>query len=604
MPQAKVLNAGTPLTPGTSAPLWTDACDTSTNLINNPAPAPLTIPLNDFVGGGNRLLEFGVTAPDQIESIVVSGTVKGKQNDLIGLILKHETYGAVPLLTNHAIAGVFTTPYPLLGDTRTFGFGETIPVGYVFQSINGTSTSQEIILPEGEAPTDYYYYYTGAGYQWQVKSITPGAAPYQMSVPAHRYPYAPTYNYNNVPYNGFSSSEIEPIIFRGFRYRMLSPTGGDPILVSQRTFQNYVVNSADPNFYQDSVVTGYDSWNDFNETALTSAPSNSSFSEFLWQNYGAHFWQVVNTVRKLSVGASRVGLGAVGTTVIEYDLITVQFFKYADIEWSVEALAQVTWEAVLPPSALYQFYPPDYSDFENYSERSEPLSLSAMDFKGKAADGVWTLEIDTTSAPLPTASTTSVLPYSPSVVPGRVQLAGLVVTFNFKTNPQYQSSILTPTAPSPGVVQAYCQGNLRLNLDDRAFVGILCGINGSTSMGILCGYALQRVGRTGEVYDVVYAIQTVCNMNNVNSVRPRSAISWWAQDWGDRAFSTKGDLGQAFVLGAYQWRIYPIIGQIGLRVQIAGNKLTFQMMGQYPPLVFIDPTVSLINTFSMYNLNS
>jgi hypothetical protein len=604
MPQATVINAGTPLSPGASAPLWTDACDSSSNLINTPAPAPLTIPLSDFIGGGNRLLEFGVTAADQIDSIVISGTVKGKLNDVIGLILRHETYGAIPILTNHAIAGVFTTPYPLLGDTRVFNFGETIPTGYVFQSITGPSSSQSIILPEGQAPTDYYYYYTGAGYQWQVSGITPGAAPYLITVPAHRYPYAPTYNYNNVPYFGLTTEDVAPIIFRGFRYRLVSPTGGDPVLVQTKTFQHFLIDTQDTNFTVDQSVTGFESWNDFNSEDLTSGPSNSSFTEWLWSNYGAHFWQTINTTRKLTRTTTAFD-GGIITTEIEYDLITVQFFAYPSIQWSVEALAQVAWEAVLPPSALYQFYPPDYADFENYSERSEPLSLTALDFKGKAADGVWTLEIDSTSVPLPVSSQTGgVLPFSPSVVPGRVQIFGLQVTINFKTNEPYLANPVTPTTPSPGCIQAYGQGNLRLNLDDRAFTGILCGINGSSSMGILCGYSIQRIGRTGMVYNVSYFIATVCSMNNVNSVRNRTAISYWAQDWSDRAFSTKGDLGQAFVLGAYQHRIYPIVGQIGLRVQISGNKLTFHLTGQYPALVFIDPTVSLVNLFTLYSLNS
>jgi len=288
------------------------------------------------------------------------------------------------------------------------------------------------------------------------------------------------------------------------------------------------------------------------------------------------------------------------------DTYTVKFIKFPDITWSVEPLAQVTWESIIPPSVTYQYYPPDYGDYLLLAERSEALSLTSMDWKGKAADGVWTLEFNATSAPIVAATTTyySSTAYSPTVQPATVRIDNLIITIKFKPNAQYLTANISSTTPSTGVTQAYAQGNLRANGDDRAFIGILCGISGSTTMGILCGYSVLRHGRTGEIYDVSYAIATVCNINHVNSPRNRKAISYWAQNWGDRPFSTKGDAGEAFTLGSTEWRIYPVRGRIGLQVQIQGQQLVFQLMGQYPPLVLNDPTVTLVNTFTRLSLNA
>lgn len=604
---ANIVNAGTPLTPSAAAPLWTDLCDTSSNMVNTAAPADIVVPLNGASGPGTIELPTWIQALDQIESVVVGGTIKGKRGDTVSLNLKHETLGAIPLLTNHGIQGALTTAYPLPGEMRTFSFGETIPPGYIFKNFVGTSSALQVTLPEGQAP-DFYYasIYNVAVYDWQIKSTTPGGSLSYITVPAHRYPYSPTYNFSNQPAPPGMLNATEPIVFRGFRYRAISGSG-DPILVSTRTFTHPVADENDPDYTNYNLEP--DDWSGFvNQYGFSgySQSTSAPFSEPLWENYGAHDWTVVSVVRHID----HYNGGTTTTPVTytrTYDVVTVRFTKYADVTWSVEPLAQVTWETVVPPSAVYQFYPPDYGDFQAMAERSESLNLTSLDWKGKPADGIWTLEFGATSAPIAASlPSTQYGPaaFSPTVNPAIVRIDGLTLTIKFKGNPQYQTAVITPTTPSPGVIQAVTQGNLRSGGDDRSLIAVLCGVNGSTTMGILCGYSLLRVGRTGEIYDVSYFLATTCNVNHVNLTRLIKSISYFGKDWGDRPFSTKGDAGEAFVLGPVQHRIYPVRGQIGLQVKIIGNRLTFMMLGQYPPLVYQDPTVLNVNTFTKLSLNA
>jgi hypothetical protein len=354
--------------------------------------------------------------------------------------------------------------------------------------------------------------------------------------------------------------------------------------------------------------TGDDAWNDFLKTTYyNNYPYNStdapyqSYSEALYTDYDAHTWQVINAVQTFTTYTIGVG------TEYRLDIVfTVVFVKFPDLVWSVEPLAQVTWESVVPPSAVFQFYPPDYADYLLLAERSEPLELVMEDWKGKPADGVWTLEYIGNSAPIVASSTGSIYSstsYSPSVQPAIVRIDNLFLRIQFKGNPQLQNTVINPTTAG-GTTTATTQATLRPNGDDRAFIGILCGLNNSTTMGILCGYAVLRMGRSGQIYDVCYSIATTCNINHVNLPRLLQKIEYLAQDWADKPFSTKGDAGEAWMMGTLLHRIYPVRGQIGLRVKVTGSQLLFNLMGQYPVLPFIDPTVALITNYQRISINA
>jgi hypothetical protein len=607
---ANVINSGVPLAPGASAPLWTAACDNSTNLVNTAAPPDMVIPLSPTSGPGTDEIPFYITALDQIEEIDIAGTMRGKMGDTITVNLKHETYGVIPLLISHGILGTLTNAYPLPAETKTFLFGETIPSGYVFKNFVGNGSSTFVTLPENISPNTYYYYtnyYNYQGFAWQVTQYVAGAASPNITVPAHRYPYTPDYNYDNLPgpalVNGFAPLII---IYRGFRYQMVGIGSYEPAIVSTQVFANTVFNNIPGSgALYGYYPTGAQPWNDFQSNFGIYA-TNSSFSEQLYNAYNAHDWVVTSIIRTVNTVVEQVSLGVFGIFQQVIDSYHVTFLKWPDITWSVTALGQITWQSIFAPSALFQFYPPDYADYNALAERSETLALQSMAWKGFAADGVWTLEVVATSVlPAPALgfsgpSTT----YNPNISPAIVRIDGLQVTVKFKMNSAYASANIISTVPSAGIVQAYSQGNLRNNGEHRAFVGILCGIAGSTNMGILCGYTVLRISRTGEIYDVAYFIATCCNINNVNSLRFKSAISWFGKDWGDRPFSTKGDAGEAFVLGSVAHRIYPVRGQMGLLVQVAANVLSFQMSNQYPVLKFVDPTVPLINTFTRISLNA
>ena len=598
---ANIINSGSPLSGGATAPLWTDSCDNSSNLVNTPAPNQLVVPLGPVKGPGTYELQFPVSALDAIDQVLVTGTLKGKLLDALSINLKHETLGALALLTGHIIESPLSTPYPLPPEIRTFLFGQTIPTGYQFVSFSGPGSSQFLTVPEDINPNNYYYYnYYYAYYQgfsWQVFSVTPGAAPYQITVPAHRQPYTPDYNYDNAPGNIYVTAAAPLIvIFRNFRYRILSLGASEATIVSNQSFANIVYDNGTQNSNQGYYSTGQQPWNDFNNYYNTYY-GNQSFSEGLYANYGAQDWLVYKVTRVVSNYVVSLGLSFyIATRVV--DTYYVKFLKWPDILWEVEPLSQVTWQSIFAPQAQFQFYPPDYTDYLNYAQRSEALSLTSLDWKGKPADGIWTLEV------IAATSSTNPLPASNNVTPCVVGIDTLQVAIQFKTNNQYLSSTLASTIPSAGIVQAYTQANLRANADDRALIAILCGINGSSTMGFLCGYSILRIGRTGEIYNVSYFVARTCNVNHANMTRNAAAISYWAQNWGDRPFSTKGDAAEAFVMGPTQHRIYPVRGQIGLQVQIKGSQLIFQMMGQYAPLVVTDPTVPLINKFTRLSLNA
>jgi hypothetical protein len=622
---ANVLNSGTPLAPGASAPLWTDLCDSSSNLTNVPAPPPLAIPVPDQLVNGVNEIQFEVLAPDMIESIDITGFIKGKLNDQISLTLKHPVYGSFPLMAQHAILGPLSNPYPLPGEIRLFNLGETIPAGYVFKKFVGNSTATQIVLPDGQSPTDYYYYYySAAAYEWQVKSITPGGASTQITVPAHRYPYTPDFNYDSVPNNALINVTA-PIVFRGFRYRMLSVGNAEPAIVQTKTFTNLIYDNGPSSGTSGYFSTGQQPWQDFNnfyDYYYYGTAGNAPWTEGLYGNYNAHDWVVTNVTRAVTTYLVSVPPISFYFATRVVDTYTVRFIRWADILWEVDPLAQITWESVVPPTALFQFYPSDFNDTQAMAERTEPVNLLMRQWAGQPAEGTWTLEITGASTPIAASGTPSGYNYppAPTVAPGIVRIAGMALTINFKTNQPYLSTPITATAPSAGVMQAICQAQLRAVTDDRAMIAILCGIAGSTTMGILCGYALQRVGLTGEVYNVTYFIATTCNINHVNLTRRVQAISFDAQDWANTAtpagatqptppttttaFSTKGNKGEGFVFHPTKHRIYPVRGQIGLQVQIQGSTLKFMLLGNYPVLTYQNPTVALVNNFQRYSLNA
>lgn len=595
---ANIVNSGTPLSPGASAPLWTDQCDASSNFINTPAPADMVIPINGASGPGAINLPVSITALDQIDQVIVTGTMRGRRGDTLSLTLKHEIYGTIPLIVSHDIRGTLTVPYPLPNETRTFLFGETIPPGYIFQSYISPSSSFTITLPEGQAPTDYYFNYLSGGYSWQVKGRIAGAPAYQITVPAHRYPYAPTYNYDFQPAFGLIQQSV-PIVYRGFRYRMLSPMGGDPVAVNEITFVHHQIDTGNPAVGSGENSTGFDPWNDFTGVNLGFS-GYLPFTEKLFADYGAHDWLVKSAYQvrtNYNVGAS---------AFFKVDqFYTVRFIRWPDIIWSVEALDQITWESIIPALARYQFYPTDYGDYQDYAERSESLTAVGLDWSGKAADGVWTMEYAATSpVPLDSSPTVAEPLISPTVAIPVVRIDNLVITIKFKTNPQFANTVLSPTVVG-GVTTVTTQGNLRSAGDDRALIGILAGISNSTSMGIFCGYALQRIGRTGELYNIAYFVATTCNLNHVNMTRRKAFIEYLGKDWGDVPFSTKGDAGESYVIGNQPWKIFPVRGQIGLKLTVTGSTLTLRLLGtDYPPLTFVDPTVANITNYQKISLNS
>jgi hypothetical protein len=622
---ANVINSGTPLAPGASAPLWTELCDSSSNLTNVPAPPPLAIPVPDQLVNGVNEIQFEVLAPDMIESINVTGFIKGKLNDQISLTLKHPVYGSFPIIAQHAILGPLTSPYPLPGEVRLFNLGETIPAGYVFKQFVGNSTATQIVLPDGQSPTDYYYYYySAAAYEWQVKAITPGGASSQVTVPAHRYPYTPDYNYDNVPGNALINV-TSPIVFRGFRYRLLSVGDAEPSIVKVINFANLIFDngpSASPTGYYSTGVYPWQDFNNYYNYNYYAYAANTPFSETLYNNYGAHDWLVIKVVRAVTTYLVQVPPISFYYATRVVDTYTVQFIKWADLLWEVDPLSQITWESIVPPTALFQFYPADYNDTQAMAERTEAVNAIVRQWAGQPAEGTWTLEVTGASTPIAASGIPAgynTLP-TPTVTPGIIRIAGMALTLNFKTNQPYLSTPIAATTPSAGVRQAICQAQLRAVTDDRAMIAILCGIAGSTTMGIICGYALQRVGLTGEVYNVTYFIATTCNINHVNMTRRVQAISFDAQDWANAAtaagapvptppttttaFSTKGNAGEGYVFHPTKHRIYPVRGQIGLQVQIQGTMLKFMLLGNYPVLTYQNPTVALVNNFQRYSLNA
>lgn len=635
---ANIINSGTPLTPGSTAPLWTDLCDNSSNLVNVTEPTPLTVAVADRLVNGVTEVQFEVQAPDQIDSIEITGLVKGKLQDQISLTLKHPVYGVFPLLAQHALLGDLTSPYPLPGETREFNLGELIPPGFAFKNFVSGSTSTQIVLPDGASPADFLYYTFGtSAYQWQVKAVTPGGPTTQITVPAHRYPYTPDRNNENPPFSGlvsngfnsfgvnnttFSSGPIPlALVFRGFRYVMRPQVNNSAQVVQTLSLDNVVFDNGNSNTTQGYFSTGSNPYSEF----ITDTTQDSSggglvvpFGEELYTKYGAHEWYEIGVTRSAFNYLVQNGLSFFFATKV-VDTHTIQFLKWPDIVWDVTPLGQVTWESIVPPTALYQYYPPDYNDTLALAERSEPIDLTMHAWDGQPAEGTWTLEITGASTAIAATGTSpglNVVP-APTVTPGIIRIAGLSIQINLRTNQPYVSVPLTGTTPTAGTLVATTQANLRAVTDDRAMIAILCGINGSTMMGILCGYALQRVGQTGEVYNVTYFLARTCNINHVNLTRRIQAISFDAQDWANiatpagaaqptapTAFSTKGSEGEGYIFHPTKHRIYPVRGQIGLKVTIQGTTLKFMLLGDYPVLTYQNPTVALVDNFQRYSLNA
>jgi hypothetical protein len=558
----RILDSGTPLTGSSEPPSWTALCDSSsTYLPDNTAPAPLVINPPDVTESTpTAFFEELVTSPLAIDHIVVSGTLKGRFAATFGLTLNHDKLGALSLFSNVQIAddSTFTDPYPSQDAViqRTFNVGDTVPEGWNLIETVGEPAHQQVTLPASENPSvinSNYFFGNVPFAEPVIVSSTAEGPTTTIIVPAHRQPWAPSQNLSETTVN--NSNATEPVEFRNVRY---VPT---------------ITPSNQPSSNTQSITTTQ--WDDFRVYA-------ADWSEALYSTYNAH--------QALIVGETEVVAG-VGF-ITEY---TIQFIKYPSVTWSVTPMATVTYEFVAPPQGIFQYTPADYADYLQLAERQKTFSVALYDWRNKAIEGLLTLTTGQSSYYYEPSTVT------PAYKIGTWGITGLTITVYFKADQPYEMANISPTTNGSATV-ATTQGNLVAVADDRAMIGIFCAINNSSTMGILCGYAVERTSLTDPTYTISYFIATVCNLGHVNSPRLVQSISYVNQDWS--GFSTHGNQGQAYVLMPLEHRIYPVVGELGLQVSISGTRLTFQLLGNYPALVYDDASVAEVTAFHRYSLNA
>lgn len=241
-------------------------------------------------------------------------------------------------------------------------------------------------------------------------------------------------------------------------------------------------------------------------------------------------------------------------------------------------------------SGVYAVRSPDIPLQNLLEERTEALALTSSQWLGKEAEGVWTVEVTQEPSPAPVLAI-------PGLALPETRVENLALNVHFKGNAAYLTSNLTPTV-SGGVTSAVVSANLRADLADLAMFGILCGISGSRTMGILCWYAVQRKSLEEAKFDVACGIGTTCHVQNVNLLTPRESQTYRDLSW--EGMSTGGNQGQQWLIrGTDSGHVrFPVTGNAAAQVDIQGNRLTFRLLGGYEKLVFQDPSVALINTFT------
>lgn len=239
-------------------------------------------------------------------------------------------------------------------------------------------------------------------------------------------------------------------------------------------------------------------------------------------------------------------------------------------------------------SAIYAIRDPDLGVRNLLSERSEPVFVKSSEWLGKPAEGVWTVEVEAEPSANPVLSI-------PGVGVPQMRVENLSLNIVLKGNAAYQTTNLSPTIMG-GITTATTTGSLRADNSDRAVIGILCGISGSRTMGVLCWYAVQRKSLTAPIFDVEVGIGTTCHVQNVNLLQRKESITYLDKDW--TGMSTGGNQGQAWMINGGEHKHYPVAGAVAMELNISGNRLTFRLSGGYEKLVFQDPSIALINTFT------
>jgi len=568
-----VINSGTPLSGSDagSGILWTDKCaSTEQDDLQNPIPiSDLVLSLGDFKAIGSGNLQTQITAPGLIDHITVTGTQKGHAGSSATLKIKHDVYGELALYSRTLnIDSPFTQPYP---DTSaadiTLVVGQAVPSNYEFLRYLGNPQNQTFQLPVGVLPqNNFYYNYLNGGGFVNIKSIGSLPPSYVISVPIHRLPNSP--NLGNGQNNNTSAGFAQD----GYAYTPISEST-NPTLV--RTVTLLHDTSGVYHSYDDFIANG----------------GYPNFSEKLYANYGAQYWDIINVTTSIYY---------VGITPYQLATYTVQFWIYPNRQWLVQPPAMVTWQIEIPPQAVYRFVAPDFSEYQSNAQRTLALSTVSRDWYNQPASGLYSLEIVLsdnlygTTTPVPTNLS---YPYSGP------ELDGVIVTISFKQNQPYTLAPITPTTSGSNTI-AETTGTLLLNGDDRSALSILCGINGSTITGLLCGYAIWQTNLHQPIFDVSYFIAQCCNVNNVNSTKLVASVTYLNQNW--TGFSTKGNQGRAFLINAKGYLNYPVDGPIDMKVTINGSMLTFQLLGNpnIPALVYQDPTVDLVDTFTRFSLNA
>jgi hypothetical protein len=534
MPGPNIINAGLPVTSSApSVPAWWEKCPASPqdNKPNTLAPADRTVSFSSGAFGGAAKLQFKLTDPYAIERVTFAATWTSKMFDKLTAVLKDPGGTEHIIFKDRIMQGSLVTTNPYTQTIVRLPFDATPPKNSRFYRNVGTKTDVEVSVLQGETPPD-------GGVFVRAES---GGASYITTMLAHRAPFVP------VAIDTYSGLAL-PLTTLGVNSYI---SKGQRVTLKTKDFVMSVVGT---------IVVNTNIGDGVDELAVL-----TRFSEQLWAKYGIHDYRMVTNIE---------------------GFVTYDTYIAGDLQWEITPLERKIYKLINYPEVDYEIIPDAASEHEKFSKRSLVLSETLHELNGKSGEGLWTLELS--GAPAESFN------QNPGVLTAAVELASPVVTFYYKQNQAYQSSVIVPVS-SGGTDTCEVTGTLMLSDSEISSVGIFLGIDGSSKMGLWCGYSVVRKSLSEPIYDVSLFIKTTCNLSNVSLERVRQSISYKDKNWlGDH---TKGNEARGHLLPEPVWSKWPVTGPITLQARLIGRRVEFEMMGDYPVLVWEDASVALIDTY-------